>query len=378
MSTSNFRPFPTRKQQVMTRLKNAEILYFDPPISIIAPLKDPSMKPKLTAYKNKPDKPQKNISVYSLPPVLPFYNRFRIINRINQIRISRFVRKKANEHGFDDPVLWMYSPTYCDLVKRVPHKAAIYDCVDRHSGYKGQITPEVVDKMEQDLAKSCNTVFSTAVGLYETLKGYNDDTHLIPNGANYELFSESRRVDLAVPEDISDLEGPIIGFIGTLQECIDYDVIEKVARERPNYKIVFVGKEPPGVDVGALRELPNVRFCGLKQPQELPAYLAHFNVCINPFKSGRLSKDVSPLKFYEYLATGKPIVSTPQPDQVMDYKDVVYIADGGDEFVRACDEALAEQGFELREKRVKYAQGCSWDSRVEQMETILKERKILD
>ncbi len=378
MSTSSFRPYPTRKQQVMTRLKNSEILYFDPPISMIAPLKDPTLKPQLTAYKHKPDKPTKNITVYSLPPVLPFFNRFRIINRINQFRISRFVRKKAAEHGFDDAVLWMYSPTSCDLVNRLKHKAAVYDCVDRHSGYKGQITPEVVDKMEHDLADSCDVVFATASGLYDTLKTYNKSSYLIPNGANYELFSESRRVDLAVPEDIRDMDGPMIGFIGTLQDCIDYDVIEKLARERPSYKIVFVGKEPTGVDVGGLRELPNVRFCGLKQPQELPAYLARFNVCINPFRAGRLSKDVSPLKFYEYLATGKPIVSTPQPDQVLDYRDVVYIADGGEEFVRCCDEALAEEGFELREKRIKYAQGCSWDSRVEEMEAILKEKKILE
>ncbi|NLD88161.1 MAG: glycosyltransferase family 1 protein, partial [Clostridiales bacterium] len=329
MSTSSFRPYPTRKQQVMTRLRDSEILYFDPPISIIGPLKDPTIRSKLSEYRKKPDKPAKNITVYSLPPVLPFFNRFRIINRINQLLIASFVKKKAAQHGFDNAVLWTYSPTSCDLVSHMPHSALVYDCVDRHSGYKGQITPEVVDKMEQDLAKACDTVFATASGLYDTLKEYNEKTYLIPNGANYELFSESRRVDLAVPEDIRDLDGSVIGFIGTLQDCIDYDVIEKVAIERPEYKIVFVGKEPPNVNLGKLRELPNVRFCGLKQPAELPAYLARFNVCINPFRSGRLSKDVSPLKFYEYLATGKPIVSTPQPDQVLDYKDVVYIASDG-------------------------------------------------
>ena len=127
LATSPWYPIPTRKQQVMSRIPDAEILYFDPSVTYLAPLKDKAARPGLSNYKKEGVHPQENITVYSLPPVLPFFYKFRWINKLNQRRMARFVRRKMWEHGFTDVLLWVYSPVTADLVDLVPHKGLVYD-----------------------------------------------------------------------------------------------------------------------------------------------------------------------------------------------------------------------------------------------------------
>ena len=115
LATSPWYPIPTRKQQVMSRLPDAEILYFDPAVSYLAPLKDKGAKEKIGAYRKEGVKPQKNITVYTLPPVLPFFNRYRFVNKLNQRRAARYIRKKMKQHGFENPLLWTYSPVCCGV-----------------------------------------------------------------------------------------------------------------------------------------------------------------------------------------------------------------------------------------------------------------------
>ena len=251
--------------------------------------------------------------------------------------------------------------------------------MDRHSAYKGHITPAVVDGMERDLAKPADQVFATAVGLAETLEQINPTTRMIPNGAAYEIFSrvQTEKGALPCPADMKNLKHPVFGFVGMLQECIDYALIEKLAKERPDATVFLIGRTLPGVDLTHLQQYPNIVFHGLVPQPELPAYLAQMDVCLNVFRPGALSRDVSPLKFYEYLATGKPVVSTREPLQVEDFKDVVYIAHHEDEFLALCDAAAAEHDPEKTEKRLAYGAQCSWSERVRQMEQVLYGKGVL-
>ena len=109
-----------------------------------------------------------------------------------------------------------------------------------------------------------------------------------------------------LPDDMQGIPHPIFGFVGALQSCIEYGYLEAAAKARPDWSFVLIGKEKPGVDLSALHAMPNVHFLGLKPNEQLPQYLAHFDACLNLFAKSDLSKDVSPLKFYEYLATGRP------------------------------------------------------------------------
>lgn len=381
LSTTNYHPLPTRKQNVMNRLQNAEILYFDPPVSVIAPLKDKKCRERLWKYRQAGDKPQENITVYALPPVLPFFNKYRWINRWNQKRQAAFVRRKMQAHGFgNETVLWCYSPSSADITAHLPHKYLIYDCVDRHSAYQGHLTPAVVDGMERDLACGADMVFSTAVGLHETLRQYHPDAQMIPNGAAYEIFSrvQTERDSLPCPEEMKNLPHPVFGFVGMLQECIDYDLLEALAKERPDATIFCIGRTLPGVSLDRFKPYANVVFRGLVPQTALPAYIAQFDVCLNVFRAGALSRDVSPLKFYEYLATGKPVVSTREPLQVEDFQDVVYIAQDRAAFLRLCNQAAQENDPEKVQKRLQYGAQCSWSERVRQMEETLYGKKILE
>lgn len=375
LATSPWYPIPTRKQQVMSRMEDAEILYFDPSITYIAPLKDKLARPKLKAHKNPGEEVKPGLTVYALPPVLPFFNKFRFINKLNQKRIARYVRKRMAQHGFENPLLWVYHPITVDCVDHIPHSALVYDCVDRHSAYGGLMNPQLVDDMELELAGKCAQVFATASGLAERLKQVNENTVFIPNGANYERFSQAAE-DLPCPADMQSIPKPIFGFVGALQECIEYGFVEETAKTRPDWSFVFIGRENPGVDLSNLRAMENCHFLGLKPNEQLPAYIRQFDACLNLFASGDLSKDVSPLKFYEYLATGKPIVSTPQPDQVMQYAPLIHIADTPEEFSACCEASLQDTDPNRTKARMEEGRKSSWDARVAQMTAILEEKKI--
>lgn len=375
LSTAPWRPFPTRKQQVMSRLRDAEILYFDPPVTLIAPLRDPAARPMLKAYRAPGERVRENVMVYALPPVWPFFNKYRAINRRNQKKTAAYVRARMAGAGFERPVLWCYSPVSADILELLPHSALVYDCVDRHSAYGGLMNPALVDEMELDLARRADMVFATAEPLAERLRAANPGTMFLPNGANYELFHQAAE-PCQPPDEMKDLHGPVFGFVGALQTCIEYGFVAGAAKARPEWNFVFIGAEKPGADLTALQALPNVRFLGLKPHEELPRYLARFDVCLNLFAPSDLSKDVSPLKFYEYLATGKPIISTPQPEQVLRYAKLLHIARTAAEFQTACEDALADTDPARAAARMEEGRKSSWDARVAEMERVLTEKGI--
>ena len=376
LSTSPWYPIPTRKQQVMQRLSGAEVLYFDPPVTYIAPLKDKNARPKLRAHKNPGVQVKENITVYALPPVLPFFNKFRWINRLNQKRMAHYVNKKCRAHGFDAPLLWVYSPTAVDSVDKIRHSALVYDCVDRHSAYGGLMNPALVDEMELALAAKADQVFATANSLCRRLQAVNPKATFIPNGANFERFVAASRPQ-PKPADFPAGDGPVFCFVGALQGCIEYGFLEYAAKARPDWRFVFLGRPVAGVDLSALRQLPNCHFLGLRPNDQLPQYLAHCDVCLNLFDQSDLSRDVSPLKFFEYLATGKPIVSTPQPEQILQFSADIHIARTKEDFVSACEEALRDTAPARVARRIELGRQSSWDSRVAQMEAIARQEKIL-
>ena len=267
-------------------------------------------------------------------------------------------------------------PVTDDCVDLIAHEALVYDCVDRHSAYGGLMNPALVDAMELELAAKTDMTFATAASLAERLKSAQPEAEFIPNGANFERFFEASKPQ-PVPEDLQSIPHPIFGFVGALQTCIEYGFVEAAAKARPDWQFVWIGNEKPGADLSALRAMGNVHFLGVKPNAELPKYLAQFDVCLNLFDAGPLSKDVSPLKFYEYLATGKPIVSTRQPDQVLQFSDIIHIADDAKRFEAACEAALEDTQPERTQLRIEAGRNSSWDARVGEMCAVLRKKGIL-
>lgn len=362
ISSVDWDPIWTRKQQVMSRLPGSNtVLYVEPPISLLSPFKDPACWRKWTTWRQGVRPWRDNIYLWSPPVTLPFGNIYPWVNRINQWWIGLFLQQVVRRLGFSRPILWTYLPNTVDLVGKLGEKLLVYDCVDEHSAYTG-FNKEAVQSMERKLLQKCGVVFTTARGLFEDKRQYNANTHLLPNAANVELFGKAQSPETPIPDDIAAIPHPIIGFVGVIQDWVDLSLIESTAKAHPDWSVVLVGPVGPGVELQSLKDCANVHFLGRRDQAELPKYLKVFDVCLNPFRLNELTRTVSPLKFYEYLASGKPIVTVPMPE-IESYGDVVEIAPP-DRFVQAVARALAEETEAKKEARLRRAAENSWESRV--------------
>lgn len=378
ISSVDWDPLWTRKQQVMSRLPDTNtILYVEPPITLLSPFKDSGMWAKWGSWFKGIRKLNENIYLYSPPVILPFGNKYRLINRLNQWWISLFLQRVLRTLNLHNPIIWTYMPNTADLAWKLgQRKLLIYDCVDEHSEYTGLIDKTVMIDMENDLMSDCDIVFVTAEGLYRSKKDYARTIYYLPNAANVEHFMKAQDPETEVPQEIARIPGPIIGFVGVIQDWIDLDLIKKAALTYPEWSFVMIGPVGIGIDVSSLSTLSNVHFLGRKDVGELPSYIKAFDACLNPFKLNELTDKVSPLKFYEYLASGKPIVSVNMPG-VSNFSDVVEIADNEAEFIQAIERAIKNETPEKLKARLNRAMENSWESRVEFMEEkIIKEMKV--
>ncbi len=365
ISSVDWEPLWTRKQQIMSRLpRSHRILYIEPPISFLSPYKDPDVAFKKEMAKKGIRPLSDNIWLLSPPVVLPFASRLPGINVFNQKVIARRVKSAMQELNFVHPVLWTYLHTSCDLLGILGERALIYDCVDEHSAYDG-FNPRLVKAMERKLLARCDLVFCTARGLYESKKEFCKEIYLSPNAADIEHFSQADCAQTPLAEELWDLPRPILGFIGAVKEWIDLDLVGEVARMFPDASVVMVGPVGVNVDISGIKQMQNVYFLGHKDRKVLPQYLKGFDVCLNPFKENELTATVSPLKFYEYLASGCPIASVPMPE-IMDFDGLVEFGRGSGGFAEAVSRALKDTP-EKKRARLKRALDNSWESRAEFM-----------
>jgi glycosyltransferase involved in cell wall biosynthesis len=353
----------------MSRLpKSNTILYIEPPITLLSPLKDRTTLSKWVMWFKGLRRLNENIYLYSSPVILPFGNKSRLINKINQWWLSLFVKKVVFRLNLKNPIVWTYMPNSVDLVDKLPvRKLLVYDCVDEHTEYTGLINKALVTEMERQLMNQCDLVFVTAQGLYDTKKDLAREIFFLPNAANVEHFMKAQDPLTFVPKDIAAIPGPIVGFVGVIQDWIDLDLVKDAALAHPEWNFVMIGPVAAGIDTSSLKALPNVIFLGRKNVQDLPSYIKAFDVCINPFKINELTDKVSPLKFYEYLASGKPIVSVNMPG-VSDFSDVVEITNNSAEFITGIERAIIGETPEKRQARLNRARENSWDSRAEFMQ----------
>ncbi|MDF2839630.1 MAG: glycosyl transferase family 1 [Clostridia bacterium] len=373
LSSVDWFPIPTRKQQVMSRIpKEVDILYVEPPVTLISPLKDKNTWKKFWRFMEGPRKLTDNIMLYTPPPILPFGNIVRGINWFNQWWDSLFIKQQVRKLGFENSILWTYMPNSADIAGRLKEDFLIYDCIDEHAEYGGFIKKETVNKMEADLLRKSDLSFVTVQGLYDAKVQYNSNMHIIPNGANVELFMECQKESTKIAEEMTRIPHPIVGFLGVIQPCIDTELLEKIAKAHPEWSVVLIGPLTAGVSIESLLKHSNVYHLGRKNPEELPSYMKAFDICLNPFKINNLTLNVSPLKFFEYLATGKPVVSVDMPG-VHGYEDIIYIGKDHENFIEEVERALEEDSPERIEKRLEAAKQNSWEARTNCMLKLLQQ-----
>jgi len=363
----------TRKQRFMNSLSRPEygnkILYVEPTFSVKEKLLDPGVKNKGIAQIKKINE---NLSVLTPPLWVPF-GRFEAIRKLNHRQSLRSIQKWQRNLGLQHPMLWTYRPDTASLLGAFSEKFVVYDCVDEHSAYPGR-DKRLVQQQEDVLVSRADCVFVSARGLYERRKRLNPDTFFIPNGVDFPHLRKAQDPATEIPEFLKSLKRPILGFVGGIADWIDLDLVRYIARARPDYSIVLVGPVTRHIDLKPFHSLPNVFFPGPKDRMEIPAYLKGFDVCLNIFKLNELSQTVNPLKVYEYLAAGRPVVSVNMPE-IHHFKDIIWIARDEEEFVDGIDRALKDPSPEKIQEGIRRVQEYSWDSLLNQVVEILN--KIL-
>ncbi|HEU0045691.1 UDP-galactopyranose mutase [Sphingomonas sp.] len=268
------------------------------------------------------------------------------------------------------PVAWFYTPMMWGWARHLNTAAVVYDCMDELSAF-AHADPLLVQR-ESALLASADVVFTGGRSLYEAKRRRHDNVHAFPSSIEAEHFAHARCAT-EEPADQRDLPRPRLGYYGVIDERLDLGLIDAVAAARPDWQIVMIGPVVK-IDAGQLPRRANIHWLGGRGYDELPQYLGGWDVALMPFAMNEATRYISPTKTPEYLAGGKPVVSTPIADVVADYGrlDAVKIAATPDQFVAACDAALAlpRQGAWLKAADTVLAQ-TSWDKTQAAMDALI-------
>jgi hypothetical protein len=229
--------------------------------------------------------------------------------------------------------------------------------------------------MEQDLLGKVDIVFTVSDKLTQEKSQFHSSVHTIHHGVDIRLFQDSLKPVSAARLSDMPARGPIIGYSGVIRYMLDLEMIRFLADKQPGWNFVLVGPVTESradfySQIDELKKRPNVHFLGSKRPEELPNYIGAFDVCLLPYVLGEVSSYyAAPLKFYEYLAAGKPVVSTVGPRQYD--REVVINCSTKEEALAAIQEALSKDSHDLVTKRKNIAGENSWERRVRQIDEVL-------
>jgi glycosyltransferase involved in cell wall biosynthesis len=262
-------------------------------------------------------------------------------------------------------IAWYYTPMSITVGKNFNSSLVIYDCMDELSAFK--FAPPEMKHRENQLFASAEIVFTGGYSLHEAKKYLHDNILLFPSSIDTKHF-ESARTSQALPWDQETIPSPRIGFFGVIDERMDLDLVMEMAVKKPEWHFVFIGPVVK-IDQNSLPQLPNVHFLGQRNYNDLPAYIAGWDVAMMPFAINESTRFISPTKTPEYLAAGKPVISTAIHDVVKFYGDtgLIYIANTADEFITNIESAL-RRDKEAWLKAVDIAlANNSWDITCEKM-----------
>jgi UDP-galactopyranose mutase len=268
-----------------------------------------------------------------------------------------------------DYVVWFYTAMAAPLAAELKPLAVVYDCMDELSAFAG--APRELLERESDLFKLADLVFTGGPSLYRAKKERHPHVHCFPSSVDAKHFAAANGMTEA--EDQASLPHPRLGFFGVIDERFDIELLKRIAEARPQWQFAIVGPVVK-IDPATLPRNPNIHYFGQQSYKSLPAYLKGWDVCLLPFARNQATKFISPTKTLEYMAAGKMIVSTPIVDVAEPYGEIVYLGGTHEEFIAACDRALAAPREERSERQRKMREvlgRTSWDTTTDRMSALI-------
>jgi glycosyltransferase involved in cell wall biosynthesis len=352
-----------RPQQLLSRLaRRSAVLFVEEPIYL-----DDVASPRLELSEPSP-------RVHRAVPMLPGALRGQYDESI--VTVRELVRRTIAADGmlggmFANPIQWFYTPMPAPaMIGAFGERGVVYDCMDELSKFRFAPT-ELVDR-ERYLMSSADVVFAGGYKLSQSKAKYHNNVHFFGCGVDVAHFATARTADVEVPREIASLTKPVIGYYGVIDERIDYDLLRSLAESLPDVELVMVGPVVK-VDPAELPQGRNIHWLGQRQYAELPAHVKGFDVCLMPFALNDATEFINPTKTLEYMAAGKPIVSTAVSDVVHNFTPVVAVANSAAEFVAAVRAAIASPNAELITRGLEQARSNSWESIVARMERIIRD-----
>jgi glycosyltransferase involved in cell wall biosynthesis len=317
---------------------------------------------KLREFARGPVRVPEGLYVYS-PIAFPFGRGTRAVGALNCVMLETAMRYLQRRMRLADPLVFSFLPAFNPAVGVLGAKAVVYYCIDDMRGYP-DVNREWYDREEAWLLRRADCVIACSKKLQEGFGERGWNAHYVPHGVDWTLFRRAVEEDLPLPGDMRDIPEPRLGFYGFLShEVVDHALLLRIAADRPSWHIVLIGRPKVDTDMSILTRVPNIHYLGMKRFEDLPAYTRHFAVGLMPFILMGVTWNSNPLKMWEYLAGGLPVVSTDIPE-VRQYRGLVRIGHTHDEFIAQCQTALSEGDAASRDRRSRAVQQDSWENRM--------------
>jgi O-antigen/teichoic acid export membrane protein/glycosyltransferase involved in cell wall biosynthesis len=378
-------PSWTNRQHMTTRVSAQHpVLYIEPRVWIVRYFLTHWNKPasilhymrRLFWYERK----SANLYIKSQWNLIPMSREIKVIAAFNHYLNRFLVYVVAWRLGFTTgkTVLWIYDTEAAEFLSAFPKATVVYDCVDNHAVQAGvDRNSQRVREEEEKILSRADVVTVTSHRLLKLKKKRNPHTYLLLNAGDVSLYKQppAQTDVLAAIAALHDIPRPLIGFVGALDAYkIDINLLQQVGKHHPHWHFVLIGA--PAVDrdrraLAALKALPNMHFLGAIERTHVPAYVAQCNCCIIPYRNNSYNEASFPLKFWEFMASGKPIVASGLPE-LLPYKDVIGYANSAEEFAQQITAWLEHPQLQQAE-RIQQALANTWEHRCREFLRIINE-----
>jgi glycosyltransferase involved in cell wall biosynthesis len=359
-----------REQHLMLGLsRTRRILFIDPPLSYLTTLLG-KIKGKRWAFRSRLHRIDDKLLVYTPPAFPPFSQYFPCLNALHICLLISLTRGLLDKLSFKDYIVGIGRPFLADVIRRLNPRLSYYDCSDEYAEFPGlKADTGMLREAEKELLRVVDLVFCSSEGLTKAKSRDNRNSFLLPNGVDRDLLRHRHAV-MDAPPEMKKVRKPVIGYVGTIGEWFDFDTLISLAQNRTDWSFVLIGPLTSSHYSSLFQKASNIYWLGEKGFGELVRYMKYFDVCAIPFKVNEFTMKIYPTKFHQYLAAGKPVVSSPLPD-LQAFKPWVDFYTDAKEMEEKIDRAIREDSEEKALERRTVASENTWGERVKSMIEIL-------